>query len=161
MHRYFNDNMALAPSILVLGATGVSGIASRTRVVEGNLTDRHALLDAMEGVDTVVSFLGAYPSLNAFVFRTSTTRRFPGPSHYIKSFLKRWSRKETLKCLDWTIFRVPHLTTDAADLPVWAGLWGPEFKGSTSLSRESMSRWVLQEIEQRKWVKGAPALGNY
>jgi uncharacterized protein YbjT (DUF2867 family) len=94
----------MSSSILVLGATGASGLAfiqvalgqanppkltlfvrpgssgklpagieKQTRVVEGNLTDEPALLDAMDGVDTVVSLLGAYASLSALVFRTTST----------------------------------------------------------------------------------------
>lgn len=63
--------------------------------------------------------------------------------------------------LDWTIFRVPHLTEASADLPVYAGLLGPEYKGSLQLSRGSQARWILREIEERAWIKGAPALGNY
>lgn len=92
----------MSPSILVLGATGASGLAfiqvalnqpdpptltlyvrsrgklpagieEKARIVEGNLTDEGALLEAMEGVDTVVSLLGAYFSLSALLFRTNTT----------------------------------------------------------------------------------------
>ncbi|KAJ6631158.1 hypothetical protein B0H10DRAFT_2427608 [Mycena sp. CBHHK59/15] len=225
----------MAPSILVLGATGVSGLAfiqvalseptppkltlyvrsrnklpdgieARARVVEGALTDEAALRDAMDGVDSVVSFLGAYVSFSAFVFRTKTTPiadsfkvviaamkakgvtrilalSTPSFSPVPETFSLGWSLygaipkvavpqgnaemvaiAETVAAehdLDWTIFRVPHLTEEGADLPVWAGLLGPEYKGSKSLSRASMARWVLREIDERAWVKGAPALGNY
>ena len=63
--------------------------------------------------------------------------------------------------LDWTVFRVPHLTEAAANLPVAAGVIGPDYKGSFDLSRASMAVWILREIEERKWVKKAPMLGNY
>ena len=49
--------------------------------------------------------------------------------------------------LDWTIFRVPYLNEGSADLPVWAGLLGPDYKGSLQLSRASQARWILKEIE--------------
>ncbi|CAH0056341.1 unnamed protein product [Clonostachys solani] len=62
--------------------------------------------------------------------------------------------------LDWTVFRIPHLTNGASDLPVWADYAGPSHKGSLSLSRGSLARWVLTEIKDRKWTKGAPLLGN-
>lgn len=62
--------------------------------------------------------------------------------------------------LDWTIFRIPHLTNEAPDLPVWADYAGPSHKGSLNLSRGSLARWVLTEIKERKWTKGAPLLGN-
>ena len=63
--------------------------------------------------------------------------------------------------LDWTIFRVPHLNEGNADLPVWAGLLGPDYKGSLELSRASQARWLLKEIDERAWIRAAPALGNY
>ena len=63
--------------------------------------------------------------------------------------------------LDWTVFRVPHLNNGSADLPLAAGLLGPEYKGTMELSRASLAGWVLEEIEKGEWVKGAPALGNY
>ncbi|KAJ7787154.1 hypothetical protein B0H14DRAFT_3581173 [Mycena olivaceomarginata] len=88
--------------ILILGATGVSGLAfipialrsSQPTSVNaacavtnqascghreagahrrGSLTDQDALLRAMEGVDIVISVLGADRSLQAFVLRTKTT----------------------------------------------------------------------------------------
>jgi len=43
------------------------------RVVEGSLTDEEALKDAMTGMDTVASFLGARLSPSAFIWRTKTT----------------------------------------------------------------------------------------
>jgi hypothetical protein len=63
--------------------------------------------------------------------------------------------------LDWTIFRVPLLNDNDADLAVWAGLLGPTFRGTSYLSRGSLARWVLDEIEERNWVRKAPALGNW
>jgi hypothetical protein len=63
--------------------------------------------------------------------------------------------------LDWTVFRVPHLTEKEADLSVAAGLLGPDFKGTFDLSRASMAVWILKEIEERQWVKKAPMLSNY
>lgn len=63
--------------------------------------------------------------------------------------------------LDYTIFRVPHLTEASADLPVCAGLLGPNYKGSFELSRASQARWILKEIEDRAWIKQAPVIGNY
>ncbi|KAJ7136051.1 hypothetical protein C8R44DRAFT_976767 [Mycena epipterygia] len=226
----------MSPSILVLGATGASGLAfikvalsqpnppqltlyvrsrgklpdgieAQARVVEGSLTDENALLDAMEGVDTVVSLLGAYGSLSAFVFRTTTTpiadsfktiiaamrakgakRIFalstpsfsPDPA---EEFPLKWSLYQLVPHamvpqgnaemvgiakavaaagdLDWTVFRVPHLTEESADLPVFAGLLGPDFKGGLNLSRASIAVWILKEIEERKWVKKAPMISNY
>ena len=63
--------------------------------------------------------------------------------------------------LDWTVFRIPHLNNGPADLPVAAGLLGPEYKGTMELSRASLARWVMEEISRGKWIKGAPAVGNY
>lgn len=63
--------------------------------------------------------------------------------------------------LDYTIFRIPHLTEGSAELPVYAGLLGPDFKGSFNLSRASQARWILKEIEERVWIKRLPMLANY
>ncbi|KAJ7512030.1 hypothetical protein B0H11DRAFT_2213832 [Mycena galericulata] len=226
----------MSHSILVLGATGASGLAfiqvalsqpnppkltlyvrsrsklpagieAQARIVEGNLTDEPALLNAMEGVDTVVSLLGAYASVSALVFRITTTpiadsfngilaamrakgakRIFalstpsfsPDPS---ETFPLKWSLYQLMPKamapqgnaemvgiakavaaaddLDWTVFRVPHLTNESADLPVVAGLLGPDFKGTLMLSRASIAVWILKEIEEREWVKKAPVIANY
>lgn len=42
-------------------------------IVTGSLTDIATLTSAMKGVTAVISFLGAYPSLSAFITRTKTT----------------------------------------------------------------------------------------
>ncbi|KAJ7627616.1 hypothetical protein DFH06DRAFT_1227680 [Mycena polygramma] len=226
----------MSPSILILGATGVSGLAfiqvalsepnppqltllvrsraklpaeveQQTRVVEGSLTDRDALMKAMDGVDTVISFLGAYISLSAFVFRTKTTPiadAFPGILSVMRAkgvkrifalstpsfspdptevFSWGWTLYSLMPKvvvpqgnaemvaigktvaaaddLDWTVFRVPHLTEESVDLPVAAGVIGPDYRNSFNLSRASMAAWILKEIEENKWVKKAPMLVNY
>jgi hypothetical protein len=63
--------------------------------------------------------------------------------------------------LDWTVFCVPHLNNGSADLPVAAGLLGPEYKGTTELRRASLAWWAMEEIRKGEWIKGAPAVGNY
>lgn len=63
--------------------------------------------------------------------------------------------------LDWTIFRVPHLTDGPVEVPVWAGYAGPNHKGGLNLSRRSLARWVLGEIQEREWIRGVPFLSNY
>jgi len=222
-------------SILLLGATGVSGqaiikeamalpsppkltlyvrstsklppdIETHARVVIGALGDEESLATAMDGVDTVVSVMGAYPSLSAFIWRNTETplaedlkivlkvmkskgiRRILAlstPAYYVHPetrplYMRVWvllphillpqANAEMVAIakavaaedeLDWTIFRVPYLNEGSADLPVWAGLLGPDYKGSLQLSRASQARWILKEIEQRVWIKGAPSLGNY
>lgn len=62
--------------------------------------------------------------------------------------------------LDWTIFRIPHLTDGSGDLPVYAGYAGPAHKGGLELSRRSLGRWVLDELIEPKWIHGVPFLGN-
>ena len=62
--------------------------------------------------------------------------------------------------LETTVFRVGFLNDDTADKNVFAGLQGPDHKGALSLSRPSMSRWLLREADERKWIGGAPSLGN-
>ncbi|KAF2431803.1 NAD(P)-binding protein [Tothia fuscella] len=62
--------------------------------------------------------------------------------------------------LDWTVFRVPHLNDGSGELKVEAGYLGGEYKGGMELSRGSMAKWVLGEIEEGKWIREAPVLGN-
>ncbi|KAJ7336374.1 hypothetical protein DFH08DRAFT_878579 [Mycena albidolilacea] len=107
--------------ILILGATGVSGLVfipialslpnpsaltlyvrSRTkllagiekqaRIVEASLTDQDALLRAMEGVDIAISVLGADRSLQAFVLRTKTTV-FTVPLAFSFWLVTSWRRR--------------------------------------------------------------------
>ena len=60
--------------------------------------------------------------------------------------------------LGWTLFRVPGLGNgDVA--PVNACYLG-EGQDGLFLSRKSMARWVLEEIEARKWVGKAPHISN-
>ncbi|KAK4493913.1 hypothetical protein PRZ48_015099 [Zasmidium cellare] len=60
--------------------------------------------------------------------------------------------------IEWTLFRVPALTNGEAK-PVRAGNVG-EGKDGIILSRKSIAIWVLQELQEKKWVGKAPALCN-
>lgn len=62
--------------------------------------------------------------------------------------------------LEWTVFRVPHLNNGDANARVVAGTLDPTFAGTTELSRGSQVRWVLKEVEERKWIRRAVLLGN-
>ncbi|WWC63028.1 uncharacterized protein I303_105627 [Kwoniella dejecticola CBS 10117] len=226
-------------SILVLGATGASGVAflkyvlplpdgpklsllvrsssklpqdlikryaDKVRIVEGGLSDEDKLNNAMEGVTSVVSFLGAYMSLYYLITRSKPTPiadSFPlikqimkkhgverllalsTPAHSLPGEEYTWPQYITTKifppvvvpqgsaemdaigtiCADenfaYTIFRVPHLTTGTGEERVYAGIYGPDFKGTQQLSRESLVRWVYEEIQEGKWIGKQPALGNY
>lgn len=203
----------------------------RIRVVEGELTDQSALEDALTDsiipVETVVSFLGAYPTLSAFLLRTKTTPiadSFPilfaamkkagvkrilalsTPAWLVKNGQGKgkaitegekieidelpWSWWLAMKFppllipqghkemeqigrrvseegqkggwgLKWTVFRVPHLNAGGADEKVSAGIFGHGFVGTRELSRKSMVKWVLNEVQAGEWIDKAPALGNY
>jgi hypothetical protein len=207
--------------------------SSRIRVVEGELNDQAALERAMTDpivpVQTVVSFLGAYPTARAFLLRIKTTpiadslptifaamknrgvkrilalstpawlvrddnspartnkdatipstktdvlpwdwwfaMKFPPllipQGHQEMKEIGRRVTEEGQKGgwgLRWTVFRVPHLNQGSADERVSAGLFGHGFIGTKELSRKSMVRWVLNEIEAEEWLNQAPALGNY
>ncbi|RMD43254.1 hypothetical protein DV735_g1842, partial [Chaetothyriales sp. CBS 134920] len=257
--------------ILVLGATGVSGLdftnlvlsqpdgpkltlyvrnpsrlpaavrdagAGRVRVVKGELNDQAALEKALTAdndddarsppVETVISFLGAYVSLQAFVLRTTTTPiadSFPTifaamkkagvkrilalstpawlvrvPEHegvsssaasesrgaealswyewllskFPAAFIPQGNREmyEIARRvteegesggwgLQWTVFRVPHLNSGKGDERVSAGYFGHGFVGTMELSRKSLARWALNEIEVGEWINKTPMLGNY
>jgi hypothetical protein len=181
-------------------------LTSKTRIIEGGLTDEPSLNKAMsDGVDTVVSFLGAYPSLSALIYRTKDTPiadSFPliikvmrsnnikrilalsTPSFRVEGEQANWTQwlyglfpavvvpqgdaemvgigenVSQAEGMEWTVFRVPHLTDGAGDLPVAAGLLGAEYKGGLSLSRRSMGRWVFGEMGKGEWIGRAPVLGN-
>ncbi|OCF35084.1 hypothetical protein I316_03124 [Kwoniella heveanensis BCC8398] len=184
----------------------ISQSASKVRIVEGGLSDEAKLDEAMEGVTTVISFLGAYPAFSYLVTRAKPTpiaNSFPlikrvmkkhgvkrllalsTPSHSIpgeKYNFAQWFTTQIfppylmpqgdaeMKAIaehsadddfDYTIFRVPHLTNGPADLKVYAGFYGPDFKGSQSLSRASLARWAYQEVVNKQWIRQQPALGNY
>ncbi|KXN81100.1 hypothetical protein AN958_06054 [Leucoagaricus sp. SymC.cos] len=58
--------------------------------------------------------------------------------------------------LDWTIVRVPILT-NSDDTKVTAGYVG-DGKVGTTLPRKAFAAFVVEEIQQRKWVKKAPLI---
>jgi hypothetical protein len=211
--------LALAPSQrpkLTLYVRSRSKLSSETlsspsvRVVEGTLRDESALKDAMTGIDTVLSFLGAPLSLSALVLRIKTTpiadslptvfaaMRSQNVTRILALSTSAFQqtvggRPESLPWkfwltrlfppllvpqghaemkaiainiltqsdFDWTIYRIPYLNNGSADLPVAAGLFGPDYKGSMSLSRASLARWLLQVIDKGEWIRGAPAVANY
>lgn len=62
--------------------------------------------------------------------------------------------------LDWTVYRVPHLNNGDPNSKVIAQMITREHQGSTELSRGSLAMWILQEIKERKWIKGIPYLSN-
>lgn len=199
----------------------------RLRIVVGDLADQSALEDALTDastpVDAVVSFVGTYVSLSAFLLRTKTTPiadSFPilfaamkktgvkrilalsTPAWLVKDHQGQdikgpvqterlsWSWWLAMKIppliipqgnkemeeiarrvseegqkggwgLRWTVFRVPHLNAGGADERVSAGIFGHGFVGTRELSRKSMVKWVLNEMEVGEWINKAPALGNY
>ncbi|KIW05402.1 uncharacterized protein PV09_03915 [Verruconis gallopava] len=176
-------------------------------VVQGQLNDPVAVGKAMEGVTSVVSFLGAYITLANFLTRSTDTpiadslqtvfaamraagvKRLmalstpggfqqPGerPSwlwwllvHVIPKLVTPGGVAEmrrigevvsAQKDLDWTVFRIPHLNEGSKDLEVRTGFIGAGYDGSWELSRASLVRWVLRELDEGKWTGRAPAVGN-
>ncbi|KAF2099633.1 hypothetical protein NA57DRAFT_55585 [Rhizodiscina lignyota] len=229
--------------ILVLGATGVSGLIfvkqvqklpessrprltlyvrsrakltegikldSSIRTYEGALDNEKALSDAMsDGVTTVVSFLGAYPSLKSFLLRSKTPLPITDAMPTIFSAMRSNNVKRIFVLstpggyrtkdeppltwywyifayvmpklfvpqggaemqniaevtakqddLDWTIYRVPHLNEDDENRKVIAGPLDHEYKGTIELSRGSLGKWILKEIEERQWIKGVAMVSN-
>lgn len=68
---------------------------------------------------------------------------------------------QPVKGLSATVFRVPLLTNESSDLEVVAFILGGENNTENkTLSRGSMSRWLFKELEEGKWVGGAPSLCN-
>ena len=64
--------------------------------------------------------------------------------------------------VQWTVFRVPGLVggqTGGTEL-VRAGMFGEGFNAGLTLTRESLVRWVMEEVEERRWIGSWPMLAN-
>ena len=64
--------------------------------------------------------------------------------------------------VEWTVFRVPGLVDGdkgGRDV-VRVGMFGAGFDGGLTLTRQSLVRWVLGEVEDRGWVGGWPVVAN-
>jgi hypothetical protein len=199
---------------------------TRLRVVVGELDDQAALETALTDpttpVDAVVSFLGPYASLKAFLLRTKSNPladKFPtilaamkqaGVRRILAISSPAWvvqaeSDKEDISSghsdemswswwlamrfvafilpqgsvemeqigrrvadegkhggwgLKWTVFRIPRLNNGPEDLEVSAEYLGRGFDGSKELSRKSMARWLLGEVEAGEWIDKAPVVSN-
>lgn len=182
-----------------------------------------ALTDPTIPIDAVVSFLGPYASLKAFLLRTSSTPladKFPtilkamkhagvrrilaisSPAWLVQAEgndkdnhageysdqmswgwwlamrfvafilpqgsvemeqIGRRVAEEGLRGgwgLKWTVFRIPRLNNGPSDLEVSAGYLGQDFDGSKELSRKSMARWLVGELEAGEWIDKAPVVSN-
>ncbi|RVX73269.1 hypothetical protein B0A52_02911 [Exophiala mesophila] len=65
------------------------------------------------------------------------------------------------KDLEWTVFRVPHLTQGGTPTTqVLAGHLDREFAGSLDLARSSLARWVWTELDEKAWLRATPLLAN-
>lgn len=65
------------------------------------------------------------------------------------------------KNLEWTVFRVPHLTDgDAPTTKVLAGYLDAQFAGTLDLTRSSLARWVWSEMDDKAWLRATPLLSN-
>jgi len=66
--------------------------------------------------------------------------------------------------IDWTLFRVPLLRGDK--LEIKDGRVSESFVGDAggkdalTLNRSALVRWVLKEIDEKKWVGKCPLLSN-
>lgn len=85
-----------------------------------------------------------------WMFAGSAYKDFVGVGDYVTSL--------SLDELKWTLFRVP-LLTNAAPSKVHAGPAGAPNVGS-KLSRSSMARWLLQEIDEGSWIGKTPCISN-
>jgi nucleoside-diphosphate-sugar epimerase len=74
--------------------------------------------------------------------------------------MREIGRKVAESGLDWTVFRVPFINDGSPELEIVAGYLGPESGIGTQISRRSMSRWVLEELERGEWMRKAPAISN-
>lgn len=64
------------------------------------------------------------------------------------------------KDLEWTVYRVPMLNHGDANAVVSAGELFRDYTGTWDLTRGSLSKWLLTELDERKHVRKAPMVGN-
>lgn len=62
--------------------------------------------------------------------------------------------------LEWTVYRVPQLTQGDANAVVSAGELFKDYSGTWELTRGSLNKWLLAEVEERKHIRRAPMVGN-
>lgn len=62
--------------------------------------------------------------------------------------------------LQWTVFRVPHLTNGSRDAHVVAGHLERNYTATLNLTRASLVKWVFDEVKEKAWVRGTPMLAN-
>ncbi|KAK5065030.1 hypothetical protein LTR84_000865 [Exophiala bonariae] len=62
--------------------------------------------------------------------------------------------------LEWTVFRVPHLTSGSRDVGVIAGHLDRNYTASLNLSRASLVKWVFNEVKEKAWIRDTPMLAN-
>jgi len=66
--------------------------------------------------------------------------------------------------IDWTVFRVPLLQGKALgenDGPVNAVYVGDKkWRDELSLDRGRLVKWILEELEEGKWICACPVLSN-
>lgn len=72
--------------------------------------------------------------------------------------LAEFTINQPLDKLKWTIPRIPRLTSSGVK-PVHAGYVGDGL-AKTSLSRESLAEWCLNELKVGQWIGKAPFLSN-
>jgi hypothetical protein len=169
----------------------------------------------MEGVTSVISFLGAYISLTNFLTRDTSTPiadslestiipamrkagvkrivalsspgglRLPGDNvPYGKYWLHTYVAPKAVvpagaaemtrigevvskagDDLNWTVFRIPNLNDGDKEgvlKVVAAENVDEEFfkEGGLDLSRTSLVKWLLKELEEGAWVHKSPVVGN-
>lgn len=62
--------------------------------------------------------------------------------------------------LDWTVFRVPIMSNGSAESPIHAGKMGEERCGWYTVTRASLSRWLISEIREPHFIRQCPAVCN-
>ena len=127
-----------------------------------------AIFDAMRSNDVsrilVLSTPSAFPQAGEtlswkywFLTTVMPSVLAPQGKAEMKAIAERTSAQEDLV---WTVFRVPHLNDWEEDAQVTAGLIGPQYPGGIELSRNSLVKWILDEVQEREWLRQAPMVAN-
>lgn len=84
-------------------------------------------------------------------------KRFAGTAYEDLAAVGRVIRQSEL---EWTIVRLPWLTSKPSDRPVAAGYVGDPGIKLFFLSRERLADFLIGQLTDRRWVRQAPVISN-
>ncbi|KAI0823150.1 NAD-P-binding protein [Trametes gibbosa] len=145
-------------------------------VVEGQLTDKEKLLEALNGVHAVVSALGPARDVKRLILLGTASMKDDNDKFSLQfavlvggvalfahnAYKDVVAIGQTVRAADediiWTIARVP-LLTEKPETDFVAGYIG-DSKTGTRLARAAFAAFVLKELETNEWCRKAPLVSS-